>query len=74
MPRVLLQRVIEGVTGRGLFKVDQNAANGRGVFSRIRLIAALRILEFGKALNELYETREIGEFTCRVRLYLLIDV
>lgn len=47
--------------------------NRRGVSPRTSMIAALRILAYSKAFDELDGTFEIGAFSCRASFYSFID-
>lgn len=60
MPRSVFERFYEGVAGRGLFVWRRDATNKEEISPRIKIIAALRILAYGKIKDEMDELCEMS--------------
>lgn len=55
MPRTVFDRVLQGIHRKGLFVQRYDATKKRGISPRMRMIAALRILAYGKSFDEVDE-------------------
>lgn len=65
MPRAVFDRVRIGLTGRSIFKQRTDATNKKGISPLVRIIAALRVLAYGKSYDEVDELCEMSTTSVR---------
>lgn len=73
MPRGMFNRIFEGLNGKGIFVRREDACGKIGISPRMRIIAALRILAYGKAFDEMDELCEMSENSARESFYSFLD-
>lgn len=66
LPRILYERIKNCIVGcNDLFTVRYDAAKKQGIDPEIRLIACLRLLEYGSFFDQIDELCSISESACR---------
>lgn len=65
IPRLLFARLEQELLGKGEFKERSDATGRPGIHQKIKLIAALRDMEYGMAYDQVYELCELSESLTR---------
>lgn len=72
MPRTVFERIQNGLMGRGIFVKRTDALNKQGISPLVRIVAALRILAYGKTYDEIDELCEMSRTSARESFHAFV--
>lgn len=73
MPRSVFIRLLNALWGKGIFRLRKDALKKYGISPLVRIIAALRILAYGKSFDEVDELCEMSASSARESFHGFIE-